>query len=149
MTQAFICIYAHMQMNAMRKPVKGGVRHPGVAAAGGGDELDEVFAAVARYFGLLSEPMRLRILHAICDAERSVSQIVAATGATQTNVSRHLSRMHESGVVCRRREGSVVYYRVDDPEFVAICRSVCVRIAGRIDARQALKNNLLEFAASH
>ena len=48
---------------------------------------------------LLAEPMRLRILHAICNDERSVSAIVAATGATQTNVSRHLRS-------CTRRASS-------------------------------------------
>ena len=40
------------------------------------DELGRVFETVSRYFALLSEPMRIRILHAICDGERSVSEIV-------------------------------------------------------------------------
>ena len=122
-------------------------RRPGVREAAKADELDGVFIAVARYFGLLSEPTRLRILHAICHAEQSVSAIVAATGATQTNVSRHLALMHHAGVVSRRREGSIVYYGVADPEFVSICRSVCVQIAGRIDATAPLKRDLLGFAA--
>ena len=112
------------------------------------DELDRVFTAVARYFGLLSEPTRLRILHAICQAEQSVSAIVAATDASQTNVSRHLARMYQAGVVSRRRAGSTVYYGVADPEFVSICRSVCVQIAGRIDAAAPLARDLLGFAAS-
>ena len=110
-------------------------------------EFDAVFAAVARYFGLLSEPTRLRILHAICQSEQSVSAIVAASGATQSNVSRHLTLMHRAGVLRRRREGSAVYYAVADPEFVAICRSVCIQIAARIDAAAPLKRDLLGFAA--
>jgi DNA-binding transcriptional ArsR family regulator len=114
-----------------------------------GDELDQVFDAVARYFGLLSERTRLKILHSICNAERSVSAIVAATGVTQTNVSRHLALMHQAGVVSRRRDGNAVYYKVTDPEFVEICRTVCVRIAGRIEAGLPLKRDLLEFAAQH
>jgi len=129
-------------------------RNPGTTAvraapASADDELDRVFAVVARYFGLLSEPTRLRILHTICLDERSVSAIVAATGATQTNVSRHLALMHRAGVVSRRREGSTVYYRVADPEFIEICRSVCVRIASRIDEWQPLRQGLLHFAAQH
>ena len=116
-------------------------------AAADGSELDRVFAVVARYFGLLSEPTRLKILHAICQAERSVTAIVAATGATQTNVSRHLALMHQAGVVSRRRDGSCVYYRVADPEFVEICRSVCVQIASRIDDQKPLRKDLLQFAA--
>jgi DNA-binding transcriptional ArsR family regulator len=116
---------------------------------GADDELDQVFAVVARYFGLLSAPTRLRILHTICQDERSVSAIVVATGATQTNVSRHLALMHRAGVVSRRREGSTVYYRVADPEFVEICRSVCMRIASRIDEWRPLRQGLLDFAAQH
>ncbi len=113
------------------------------------NELDAVFAIVARHFSLLSEPTRLKILHAICRDEQSVSQIVAATGATQSNVSRHLALMHQAGVVTRRRDGSAVYYRVDNPEFVEICRNVCIQIAGRIDEREPLKRGLLEFANEH
>ena len=94
---------------------------------------------VARYFGVLSEPTRLKILHTICQDERSVSAIVAATGATQTNVSRHLALMLAAGVVSRRRAGNVVYYRVAEPEFVDICRTVCVQIASRIDEQKPLQ----------
>ena len=111
------------------------------------DELTGVFAAVANHFSLLSEPTRLRILHAICQAEQSVSAIVAATGATQTNVSRHLSLLHRAGVVSRRRDGNAVYYGVADLDFLAVCRSVCVQIAGRIDASAPLRRDLLGFAA--
>ncbi len=116
------------------------------AAPGAMDELEDVFAAVAQHFSLLAEPMRLKILHAICADERTVGEIVEATGATQTNVSRHLGLMHRAGVVTRRRDGSAVYYRVDSPEFVEMCRNVCVQIASRIDGREPLKRGLLEFA---
>ena len=120
--------------------------HPPPASGREAAELDEVFESVARYFSLLSEPMRLRILHTICNAERSVSSIVQATGGTQTNVSRHLALMHQAGVVARRREGSAVLYRLLDPEFAQICRTMCVRIAGRIDAGAELRADLLDFA---
>ena len=112
-----------------------------------GDELAHVFTAVAQYFGLLAEPTRLKIMHTICQDERSVSAIVAATGATQTNVSRHLALLLQAGVVSRRRDGSTVYYRVSDAEFVEICRTVCVRIASRIEDQKPLRRELLQFAA--
>ena len=103
------------------------------------DDLDRIFAVVARYFSVLSEPTRLRIIHTICQQEQSVTAVVAATGFTQTNVSRHLALMHSVGVVSRRREGNAVYYQITDPEFVEICRTVCVRIAGQIDDQKPLK----------
>ena len=120
---------------------------PRAGAAQPPDELEGVFAAVARYFDLLSEPTRLRILHAICQSEQSVSAIVAATGATQSNVSRHLALLFQAGVVSRRRVGNAVYYGASDHDFVAICRSACIQIAGRIGAGVPLRRDLLDFAA--
>jgi len=39
--------------------------------------------------------------------------------------------------------------KVADPEFVEICRSVCVQIASRIDEQKPLRKDLLQFAANH
>ena len=109
------------------------------------DELDPVFARVAAYFSLLSEPIRLRIVHAICVEEKSVNEIAASTGATQTVASRHLNRMLASGAVSRRREGNQAYYRVADQNLVELCRGVCVRIAAEIDDQQPLRKDLLRL----
>ena len=112
------------------------------------DELDTVFIAVAAYFSVLSEPTRLKIMHAVCEAEQSVSQIVMATGATQTNVSRHLGLMYRHGVLARRREGNQIYYSVADETMLEICRSVCNRIATTIDDRRPLKRQFLRLVPS-
>jgi DNA-binding transcriptional ArsR family regulator len=108
------------------------------------DELEPVFEAVSRYFTLLAEPMRVRILHAICQQEKTVSEIVAATGATQTNVSRHLGTMHRAGVLTRRKDGNFIYYGVGDAALNEICRTVCVHIAARDD--DASRTHLMAFA---
>lgn len=109
------------------------------------DELDPVFDAVAAYFSVLSEPTRLKIMHAVCDHEQSVSQIVVATGGTQTNISRHLGLMHRYGVLARRRDGNQIYYRVADETMVELCRSVCNRIATTIDDNRPLRKQLLKL----
>ena len=109
------------------------------------DELDPVFDAVAAYFSVLSEPTRLKIMHAVCNGERSVSEIVAETGATQTNVSRHLGLMRRHGVLIRRRAGTQVFYRVADPTMVDLCRSVCNRIASTIYERRPLRRQFLKL----
>ena len=113
------------------------------------EDLEGVFSAVAKYFGLLSEPTRLKILHTICNVERSVSEIVATTGATQSNVSRHLALLHTAGVVSRRKEHNAVYYSVTDRVFAEVCRTVCVHIAGQIDASAPLRDDLLDFVRQH
>ena len=110
---------------------------------------ERVFVAVARYFGLLAAPARLKILRAICEQERSVGAVVAATGLAQTGVSRHLALLHEAGVVHRRKAGNSALYRVADPAFIDICQLMCARIADRIEAGRPLREELLDFAAAH
>jgi len=122
---------------------------PALPAAAEDENLGPVFAAVAKYFALLSDPTRLRILHTICRSEHHVSAIVAATGASQTNVSRHLALLHQAGVVSRRKVRNSVFYKVADPMFADVCRTVCVQMAKRIDAHAPLREELLAFASQH
>lgn len=92
-------------------------------------EMDQVYETVARYFALVADPTRLRIMHALCDGERSVSEIVEHTACSQTNISRNLNLMNERGALARRKEGNLVYYRVADAALVEMCRSVCKRVS--------------------
>ena len=109
------------------------------------DQLSDAFDAVAAYFSVLSEPTRLRIMHSICETEKTVSQIVDEIGATQTNVSRHLGMMHRSGVLARRKEGNQVYYRAADTAMVELCRGVCKRISEQMDEKIPLRQDLLRL----
>ncbi len=93
------------------------------------DEMQPVFESAAELFGLLANPMRLRILRVLCQAEQSVSEIVEETGAAQSNVSQHLALLYRHRVVARRREGSQIHYRVVNELVVELCRTVCTRFA--------------------
>lgn len=95
------------------------------------DEALQVYEQVAHYFGLLADPTRLRILSCLCMEERPVHEVVEKIGLTQANISRHLNILYRAGVVERRREGSSVLYRVIDPNFVDICRTVSITVASR------------------
>ncbi len=109
------------------------------------DELDPIFSTVASYFAILAEPARLKIMHAICETERTVSQIVADTGIAQTNVSRHLAVMHRQGAVVRRRDGKQVYYRMADETMLEVCRAVYDRMVRTLDERRPLRRRLLKL----
>jgi DNA-binding transcriptional ArsR family regulator len=89
------------------------------------DANDELFVRIADRLKALSDPTRLKILHALEDGERTVTEILELVGGSQANVSKHLSRMRLSGVVASRRAGTSVHYRVVDPAAFAICRTVC------------------------
>jgi ArsR family transcriptional regulator len=91
--------------------------------------------AVARRFRLLGEPARLDLLNALHgEGERSVGELVDATGQRQANVSKHLKRMAEAGLLTRSKEGVHVYYALDDPTLAALCQLVRARLAGELPA---------------
>lgn len=106
-------------------------------------ELERLYEVVSDYFSLLAEPTRLKILNAICDGERSVSDIVERVGATQTNVSRHLNLMYGKGVLKRRRDGQMTFYAIADPNVVTLCRTACVHMASQLDD-QAVSNRTVK-----
>ncbi len=94
------------------------------------DALSEVFESVARRFSVLGEPTRLRILHALCQEERCVTEIIHLSGVAQANASRHLGLMYQSGLLSRRREGTQVFYKVVDPTCLDLCRAVSIQMGG-------------------
>lgn len=86
---------------------------------------DEALELVARRFAVLAEPMRLRLIQALFDGEKNVSELVEATGGTQANVSRHLQTLTNAHLLARRKEGLQVFYRISDPTLPKLCELVC------------------------
>ena len=87
---------------------------------------------VARRFAVLAEPMRLRLIQALFEGERSVGDLVAATGGTQGNVSRHLQTLTQAHVLSRRKEGLLVFYAIADPSIYRLCELVCGSLEKKI-----------------
>jgi DNA-binding transcriptional ArsR family regulator len=85
---------------------------------------------IARHFRLLGEPLRLRILEAVCDRPRTVNDIVAAVGATQANVSRHLSLLAAADILTREKRGQRVYYGMKDALTMKVCALVHEQLSG-------------------
>jgi DNA-binding transcriptional ArsR family regulator len=88
------------------------------------DLSDADLERVATQFRVLGEPMRLKILQALCAGPLVVSDIVAATGATQPNVSRHLSLLASAGIITRQKDGQFVYYGMTNPLTMKLCELV-------------------------
>jgi ArsR family transcriptional regulator, cadmium/lead-responsive transcriptional repressor len=90
------------------------------SVTGGADALLAVSDAelYARFFQVLSDPTRVRLLHLLLDAPeagRTVGELVAAIGAPQGRISTHLGCLRWCGLVQPSREGKYVYYRITDP----------------------------------
>ena len=66
-------------------------------------------------FKLLADPNRLRILYALLEAgELCVCDLAATTAMSETAVSHAMRLLRTAGIVRNRRDGRVIYYRLDD-----------------------------------
>lgn len=83
------------------------------------EHLYELHASICKTF---TNPWRLRIVEALGDGERTVSQLVEMLGISKSSVSQHLGTMREKGVVDYRRDGGHVNYRLSNPKILAACR---------------------------
>lgn len=99
---------------------------------------DEAIEMIAARFRVLSEPMRLKILHTLGDAEMSVGELVDTVGGSQANVSKHLGLMFEAGLVARRREGVTIYYRIADETIFELCETVCSSLNERLAVQHSV-----------
>jgi DNA-binding transcriptional ArsR family regulator len=97
------------------------------------DESDRVFDSAAELFRLLSTPIRLKIISALCGHEKHVSQLLVEIDTTQPNMSQHLATLYRAGVLARRRDATQIYYRIGSERAAALCRAVCMQIAVEID----------------
>lgn len=70
---------------------------------------------VSEIFGLLADPSRVRILHALSLTEElCVCDLALLVGMGQSAVSHQLRLLRASRVVERRKSGRIVYYRLAD-----------------------------------
>lgn len=90
---------------------------------------------IASWFRVLAEPSRLRILRALEDGEKNISELVEATGLTQANVSRHVQSLAQAGMVGRRKTGLVTICHIADPAINELCDTVCSNLQRRLSER--------------
>lgn len=76
--------------------------------------------ASARFFRVLGDSTRLKILELLLVRPHSVSELVEATGAPQARVSNHLACLRWCRFVEAEREGRTAIYRVVDPRIATL-----------------------------
>jgi demethylmenaquinone methyltransferase/2-methoxy-6-polyprenyl-1,4-benzoquinol methylase/ArsR family transcriptional regulator len=86
------------------------------------------FEALLAGLEAAGEVTRLRLIGLLCEAELTVSELVAILGQSQPRVSRHLKLLVEAGLAERQREGAWAFYRLADKG-----GSLARALIGRID----------------
>ena len=74
----------------------------------------EAIGLVAAKFRALGEVSRLQLIFAAGNGEKNVTELVAATGLSQANVSKHLKILTDNGILARRKQGIYVFYSTSD-----------------------------------
>ena len=68
----------------------------------------------------MSNPARLVILCQLAEGERSVGELEAQVGLSQSGISQHLAVLRRHQVVDTRRERQMVFYRLASSEVAAL-----------------------------
>jgi DNA-binding transcriptional ArsR family regulator len=68
--------------------------------------------AAARFFRVLGDPTRLKILQLLTAEERTVGELVVLVGQPQPRISTHLACLRHCGFVLTERRGKEVVYRL-------------------------------------
>ncbi|HKZ82184.1 MAG TPA: metalloregulator ArsR/SmtB family transcription factor [Anaerolineae bacterium] len=86
----------------------------------------------AKLFRGFGDPSRLSILDALRGGPLTVSEIVEATGLSQSNASNHLGCLRDCGLVVAEQEGRYVTYHLSDDrvgELLALAESLLADVA--------------------
>ena len=103
----------------------------------------QALAPVAEFFKVISEVSRLQILCCLKLGSKNVTEIIAATGLGQANVSKHLKVLTQAGMVTRQPQGITVFYEIADPIIFELCELVCDRLSVSLEQRsQQLKTGI-------
>jgi demethylmenaquinone methyltransferase/2-methoxy-6-polyprenyl-1,4-benzoquinol methylase/ArsR family transcriptional regulator len=86
------------------------------------------FEALLTGLEAAGEVTRLRVVGLLCEAELTVSEIVAILGQSQPRVSRHLKLLVDAGLAERQREGAWAFFRLAD-HGGALARDLIARVA--------------------
>ncbi|MGE0370380.1 MAG: ArsR/SmtB family transcription factor [Gammaproteobacteria bacterium] len=73
---------------------------------------------------VIAHPVRLSVLCQLADGDKNVRELQAGTGATQSNLSQHLSKLRLLGLVSCERRSQHIYYRLADPGFMRIIEAL-------------------------
>jgi DNA-binding transcriptional ArsR family regulator len=93
----------------------------------------ELIEEFSRFFLLLSEPARLRLLCLLKQGPRDVATLIKATGFSQSHISRQLGQLQRAGLVRCERDGVRLLYHADSDLVDELCALVRNRLRQRLE----------------
>jgi DNA-binding transcriptional ArsR family regulator len=81
----------------------------------------------AEFLKLLANDRRLLIVCELLKGERSVSELEAVVGISQSALSQHLARLRRERLVVTRRTAQTIHYSLADPGIAAVIAALADR----------------------
>ena len=82
---------------------------------------------LVKFFRGLADATGLRIVEALLEKERNVSELIKIVRVPQANISNHLACLKWCGYITSRKEGTSIYYQITDErvkKIVALAREI-------------------------
>jgi len=100
--------------------------------------MKELFKLQANVCKTMANPVRMEIIYALKEGEKTVSELVESMGLTKSNISQHLAILKRAEVVRARREGTHIYYSIANPKIVEACRLMREVLMEQLSEKQRL-----------
>ena len=105
---------------------------------------DKVIEA-SRGLRAMAHELRLSVMCLLLERPMCVHELMEATGAAQSNLSQHLTKMRLLGIVDNEKVGQQVYYRIANPAFAdlvhALKRIYCPEMCNGSDCAASLRSS--------
>ena len=98
-----------------------------------------VIKSVAELFGVLSNPIRVEIIVLLAEQEKDVKEIHNKLGLSSSNVSQHLSILRSHHLVTLRKQGTRVFYKLNNKKVITIIRKTVELLESEISEAETLK----------
>lgn len=78
--------------------------------------LDPNINRIATILKSISHPVRLKILCLLLDGEKSVGELHKNFSSTYSNISQHLQKMHNMGLLSSEKRANFIFYSITNPQ---------------------------------
>lgn len=103
---------------------KSALPHAGKAPPQEFRKLIEGAEEAAGFLKAMAHELRLLSICYIGEGERSVQELEEFLGTSQSNVSQHLGKMRDKGILVCRKAGNQCFYRIKDPTTLKLVRTL-------------------------
>ena len=95
-------------------------------------------------YKVLIHPLRLYIMDALRQGEKSVGELLIGLEVSKANISQHLTILKSHGIISARRDGQNIYYKLEQPKIIDAMDTVHEILIGVLNNEKSKLDKLTE-----